>query len=421
MLDLRSVVVTGVLSNVICTLVVVSLWRQNRRRFPRLGVLAADYVLQCLGLFLIVLRGSVPDALSIVVANVCVVAGALCGLWGLQGFTGRKGPQGQNAAILGVFFVLHVYWTYAYPCIPARSANVAFALLLICAQCVWLLLRRVGGELREVTRGVGVVFVGYCLLFSCRLGALAFFRDPSEEYFRSGVAETVFHVCTQMLFLLLTYALVLMVNRRLLMEVQLQEEKYSKAFHSAPYAILLTRLSDGQIIEANEMFYTITGHACGEVLGKTTGDLRLWEAAEDRASVVRELDAGRSVRDVERCFRRKSGELFHGMFSSDGISVNHERFLLSSVKDITERKRIEAERERLISERERALSEVKVLSGLLPICASCKKIRDEDGRWAPVESYVRTHSQADFSHGLCPECAHALYPEFHDDKPTPGR
>ena len=107
--------------------------------------------------------------------------------------------------------------------------------------------------------------------------------------------------------------------------------------------------------------------------------------------------------------------------SSDVISVNHERFLLSSVKDITERKRIEAERERLVSERERALSEVKVLSGLLPICAACKKIRDENGRWAPVESYVRTHSQADFSHGLCPECAHKLYPEFQDDKTTPGR
>jgi hypothetical protein len=56
-------------------------------------------------------------------------------------------------------------------------------------------------------------------------------------------------------------------------------------------------------------------------------------------------------------------------------------------------------------------AEVKTLSGLLPICASCKRIRDEGG-WMPIENYIRDHSQADFSHSVCPECAQQLYPEF---------
>ncbi len=59
--------------------------------------------------------------------------------------------------------------------------------------------------------------------------------------------------------------------------------------------------------------------------------------------------------------------------------------------------------------------EVKRLSSLLPICASCKKIRDELGNWQEIETYIRDHSDTDFSHGVCPDCAKVLYPEFSDE------
>jgi len=74
------------------------------------------------------------------------------------------------------------------------------------------------------------------------------------------------------------------------------------------------------------------------------------------------------------------------------------------------------EKERLIAKLEDALLQVKRLSGLLPICASCKRIRDEGGGWQQIENYIAVHSEADFSHGICPECAHRLYPEVYKDK-----
>jgi len=85
---------------------------------------------------------------------------------------------------------------------------------------------------------------------------------------------------------------------------------------------------------------------------------------------------------------------------------------LSSGEDITEKRQIEKEREALIEKLEKALSQVKVLSGLLPICASCKKIRNDQGYWIQIETYLRDHSEAEFSHGLCPECKERLYPEL---------
>lgn len=71
----------------------------------------------------------------------------------------------------------------------------------------------------------------------------------------------------------------------------------------------------------------------------------------------------------------------------------------------------------LIAQLQKALQEVKTLRGLLPICASCKRIRDDDGiRWQPIEDYIASHSEADFTHGICPECANRLYPELFQNK-----
>ena len=81
-----------------------------------------------------------------------------------------------------------------------------------------------------------------------------------------------------------------------------------------------------------------------------------------------------------------------------------------------EKKRIEAEREQLIIELQESLARIKTLNGLLPICASCKKIRDDRGYWEAVEVYVSERSGAEFTHGLCPDCAHKLYAEYFGDE-----
>lgn len=90
-------------------------------------------------------------------------------------------------------------------------------------------------------------------------------------------------------------------------------------------------------------------------------------------------------------------------------------------RDVTERKHAEEERERLIGELQEALSQVKTLRGLLPICANCKKVRDDGGYWHMVETYVRDHSDAEFTHTLCPECMAKLYPQYADSEEQEGR
>jgi hypothetical protein len=79
-----------------------------------------------------------------------------------------------------------------------------------------------------------------------------------------------------------------------------------------------------------------------------------------------------------------------------------------------QRNMAEQHRNIILLEREKAVQEVKILRGFLPICASCKKIRGDNGYWTQIEGYIKDHSEAEFTHSICPDCAKKLYPDFYE-------
>ena len=99
----------------------------------------------------------------------------------------------------------------------------------------------------------------------------------------------------------------------------------------------------------------------------------------------------------------------------EAVVSEGQRECHAAVVDVTDRHRAEVERERLIQELQAATGLVKSLSGLLPICAGCKQIRDDKGYWKQVEIYLEEHSQATFTHGLCPKCLKKYIPSYQDE------
>ncbi len=91
-------------------------------------------------------------------------------------------------------------------------------------------------------------------------------------------------------------------------------------------------------------------------------------------------------------------------FSTDNTCIS-----LGSLTIVTKEMQAEEEREKLVQELQKALDNIKALSGLLPICSGCKKIRDDDGYWNQIDDYISQHADIDFSHGICPDCAAKFY------------
>ncbi len=123
--------------------------------------------------------------------------------------------------------------------------------------------------------------------------------------------------------------------------LRLSEEKFAITFRSAFQAIAITRSYDGLIHEVNESFIRFTGYSYEEVIGKTTIELHLWFNEEDRLFVVSKLKNGEKISDLEFQFRTKAGIILFGLYSCELIRIKDEIYLLSSITDITERKRLE--------------------------------------------------------------------------------
>ena len=121
---------------------------------------------------------------------------------------------------------------------------------------------------------------------------------------------------------------------------------------------------------------------------------------------------------LQTAFRAKDGRAIPILLNSSPItdSDGQVRWIVLTGMDITDRIKVENEREELIRELREALANIKTLRGLIPICAHCKKIRDDKGYWQQVETYLRQHSEVEFSHGLCPECMKAFFPGVEKGK-----
>jgi diguanylate cyclase (GGDEF)-like protein/PAS domain S-box-containing protein len=351
---MRTVVIGYAISNLVCMTVMAVLWKQNRKRFAGTGFWAAGFLLQVAALFLLALWGYKPDLPSMLASNTLVIAGLLLIFIGLEQFSGQRGPQAHNAILLAGFFLLQGLFTFAFPSLTVRNVLFSLGLLAVCSQCAWLLLRRVPPEMRPITRVAGGVFAAFCLVSLLRI-AVDLVVPSGNDFFHSNFYDTASILTYQILFIVLTFSLSLMVNRRLFTDLEsdiaarqrtegtlrLTEEKFFKAFQSSPDGILISRLSDGHFIEVNDGFCRLMGYSRQELLSSSSISLGIWVDPHDREQIVHELrDKGR-VRDYQYEFRTRSGATIQGLYSCEIIDLSGEAYILSVVRDVSERERAE--------------------------------------------------------------------------------
>lgn len=354
-LDLRTLLFSYTISNLICTFVLFTLWKQNRARFSGMGFWLTDYVLNFIGMMLLSLRGVVPDFLSVTVGNGLIICGTLFLFVGLERFLGKRGPQNHNIILLVVYFISHTYFVYVFPSLKIRNIIVTATILALCFQMIWLMLRRVDSKTLTITRDIGYIGIAICLIGIFRI-ILDLVVPPGNELFHANIYEQLLYLAFQMIYIVLTFWLFLLVNRRLFVDLEddivirkqveaalrSSEEKYSMAFQSSPDAIVISRLRDGCIIEVNDGFCNLTGYSRDETISNDSIALGLWANPEDREKIVTQLHAFTSVRDYEYDVRIKSGKTFRAQYSGEIINIGDEICMLSIIRDISERNRAEA-------------------------------------------------------------------------------
>jgi PAS domain S-box-containing protein len=196
------------------------------------------------------------------------------------------------------------------------------------------------------------------------------------------------------------------------------EARYKELFDTVPVG-LFRSTPKGEILDANQAFLEMTGMGSFDQLAHTSFS-ELHPDPIDFAVWRDKLERDGAVTCVESRFRGSDGSPVWVEIHAKALRdpATRQIYYEGSVENISQRKGVELEREQLIEELRQALSRVRSLAGLLPICSSCKKIRDTGGQWNMLESYIENHSQAHFTHSFCPDCARRLYPEIFLEMPN---
>ncbi len=237
-----------------------------------------------------------------------------------------------------------------------------------------------------------------------RMGAIDYLKKPFET---DDLFSTIQNFLTQ--------RLLKKENQLMLKKLIESEKKYRTLFDSSADSISIIDLNMNKFIDCNNMAVKL--HDTGDrehFIGKRPDQLSPEFQPNGKSSrklsaqyIQETLKEGRKVFEWTHC--KNDGTPFPVIVTLSAMTLNGKNMVMCIARDISQQKQAEQGREKLLKAFQKTLENVKTLTGLLPICSNCKKIRDNKGYWNSLEAYFQKHSHVSFSHGMCSECSDALY------------
>jgi diguanylate cyclase (GGDEF)-like protein/PAS domain S-box-containing protein len=350
LIDMKTLVLNQMLTYAICTIVVGLLWKQNRQRFPGVGFWLAGFAAQTISMLLIILRGAIPDWLSIVVGgNGLPIAGMLLLYVGLEHFLETRSRQIHNIALMAVSMFIHGYFAFVQLNLVARNINLSTFAILFYLQIAWLMLRRAGAHMRPITTHIGWVFIALSLMSAARIFVNLTEPAGNDLLKANATFDAVLILSYQVFLFAIAFGLFLMVNQRLFWALQEQqhaaqksEARYRDLVEFSPDAIFVYH--DGRFDFVNSAALSLMRAESPErLLGKPVMDFihpDYRSVASQRINHV--LARSEAAPLLEEKFIRLDGSIIDVEVMTVPFDYQGQPALQTIARDITGRKRAEA-------------------------------------------------------------------------------
>ena len=406
--DIRTMLLLLCWGNLACTAILLAYQGRGPARRPLL-LFALAKVVQAVAWLLLAQRGIATDLASAYFGNSLLFAGFFCEATAITCiFDSRRRLVWAQAALAAAGIAAF--------CLLVRTPKswVAVASLISALQFAPVIVVMGRSGLRAVLEKIVVLLYGVFVLAMVARTWLGI-SEP-VALLVPGLVQSLAFLAVTLVMMLGVVAFILMLKQQQDAALTESEERYRALVETANDAVIL--IQDATVVYCNSKLPVMLDLPQERIIGRAFTEL---VSPEDRELVLRNHMVRLSgetnpptydVRIVDR-----AGRKIWVLLSAARIIHRGRPAVMASLMDISERVQREAERDRMIAELRQALQDKKALSGLLPICASCKKIRDDRGYWTQIESYIRTHAAVEFSHGLCPDCARKYYPDILPDGP----
>ncbi len=307
--------------------------------------------------FIFILLRQIPSihVAAIIGQNTMIILGVVFLYIGIMRFFDRKENVPAISLIFGAFLVTFLYFILVHDDILIRGIIISATLAAVSFLSAHALLFHRPSSLAISANFTAAFFLAHGSVFAVR-SIMVLKDEASSNPFAATPLNVVTYVDAMVVGIVWTFALIFMINQRLNAEMREAKEEVELVFNTSPDAAVISRLSDGFIVYANEGFTTLSGFTHQESIGRTSLDINIWKNPEDRQKIIGLLREKGSVANFESQFQRKDGGLFNGLVSANIINLQKIPHIITVTRDITERKQME--------EKLKAMSLTDELTGL---------------------------------------------------------
>ena len=438
-LDIRTIFAAHTLV-VACLAGALSFTALTQKTYPGFKQWTLAAVAMAASYMLILARVAMPEAISITLGNACLAVTGALNLAGARRFLGLK-PMPRYQTIVPVAAMAVLIWFYwGQNNFAMRTLAISLGMTALLLPTAWWLFKYAPRDQRLLYGGTAGVITMFCLLVLGRL-ADTLLVGADLRMFSSSLVQAGYFLLAIPIQALWLVGYLLINHGRLSDELRHSQAELTITADSLER--ILDFLPDptwvidqeGKVLFWNRAMVQLTGLKSEEVVGKGDYEYALPFYGQRRPALI-DLVLRRNPRwEKEYLTVREEREdlmtskSFHPHLGERGIYLSGTAARLydeqgraigaiESMRDITGNELAQQEREALIEQLREALDNVKTLKGLIPICSHCKKIRRDEGYWEKVEAFITEHSEAEFSHGICPECQEKYYGYLDNDEET---
>ncbi|MHC1736683.1 MAG: PAS domain S-box protein [Ignavibacteriaceae bacterium] len=377
-IDIRTLVMILGFTHLMQVVVFIHQFRINKT-YQGVGWWLLWSAAEVIGFGVIFLR-NIPSILPlvIIIQNLMLVGGTVFLYIGVKQFLNKNVNLKLIIPVVSVFFAGILFFLFIDNNIQVRSVLFSALLAIISFFTAYSLFVDKPGRISAAANFTGVVFLIHGGIFVYRTIMISA-GTSVEDFFTPTIFNLLPYFDALIVSLLWTFGLIIMLNQRLNIEMMEAKEELQLIFNTSPDAAMITRLTDGLIMDVNEGYTIISGYTREEMIGKSTAEVNIWKHIEDRDKVVSILKKQGYCENFEADFVIKSGIEITGLMSAKVINIHGVPNIISITRNITDRKQIEAEVGKLLEASER--SRMNILSILEDHMQAQEALRESERKF----------------------------------------
>lgn len=334
--DVRTLFLSNMIIYVVNIFAIMLLWYNNSKRYKGILEWAMSIILVSVGNLLILLRGEIPDFFSIWLANMLIMIGFQFNIYGVVRFFHLKYRFFYQIFFSLLYAALFSYFTYVEPNLNTRNGLIGVLGLFTFGSMFFYVHFDLSKYYRRLTKQFEIILGLFMVANLFRIIFTILYPAHHEDIFSNHPRDVISNVLVTVFAIILPLSFIILVNKRILDEVDVEENKFQNAFEYSPIMMIISRLKTGEIYDVNHAFLETFDYQKDTVIGKTTNQLKIWGPdIQRREEILQDVLKRKTIENREVTFYKMNGEPIDTIYSARVISMFGEDFLLSTASDTT--------------------------------------------------------------------------------------